>query len=76
MVLSRLKLYALVAVAFVLGFLGLRSMWIKEGIDRERVKRQEQRLKSIEKAKEVKNEVELLDDEGLAARASEWMRKK
>lgn len=76
MVLNRIKLFALVAVAFVLGFLGLRSMWIKEGIDKERVKRQEQRLKSIEKAKEVRNEIEILDDDGLAARASEWMRKK
>lgn len=35
----------------------------------------EQRLEDIKEAQEVRNEVEALDDNGLAARASRWLRK-
>lgn len=34
----------------------------------------EQRLKDVKKAQEVRDEVEVLDDTGLADRASRWLR--
>lgn len=71
---GRLKLYALVAVAFLLGVLGMRAFWIDEGVDRERAKRDQKRLDDMHKAKEVEDEVEILDDVGLGERASKWVR--
>lgn len=71
---GRLKLYALVAVAFFLGVLGMRAFWIDEGVDRERAKRDKKRLDDMHKAKEVEDEVEILDDVGLGERASKWVR--
>lgn len=71
---GRLKLYALVAAAFILGVLGMRAFWIDEGVDRERAKRDKKRLDDMHKAKEVEDEVEILDDVGLGERASKWVR--
>lgn len=73
-VIGRLKLYALVAVAFFLGVLGMRAFWIDEGVDREKAKRDQKRLDDMHKAKEVEDEVEILDDVGLGERASKWVR--
>lgn len=39
-------------------------------------KETEQRLKDMKKAQEVRDEVEILDDTGLADRASKWLRKR
>ena len=41
-----------------------------------KVEETEQRLEDIKEAQEVRNEVEALDDDGLAARAARWMRKR
>lgn len=40
-----------------------------------KAKETEQRLEDMKEAQEVRNEVEKLDDAGLAARASRWLRK-
>lgn len=71
---ARLKLYALVAAAFILGVLGMRAFWIKEGAAREAAKRNEKRIDDMRKAKEIEDEVEILDDAGLGERASKWVR--
>ena len=74
MALGRLKLYALLALAFVLGVLGLRFLWVNEGIQKAEAKRNEKRLEAIRKANEVENEVEALDPDTLRKRASKWLR--
>jgi preprotein translocase subunit YajC len=40
-----------------------------------KVKETEKRLKDMKTAQEVRDEVEILDDAGLADRASKWLRK-
>lgn len=74
MVFANIRFYALLAAAFVLGILGLRAFWIDGGIAREQQKRVEDRLKAMKAAKEVRDAVEILDDTGLADRASKWLR--
>ena len=70
----RLKLYALIAVAFAMGVLGLRAKWIGDGEARVRDKLEKQRAKAIEDATEVRNEVEALDRDTLRDRATRWVR--
>lgn len=41
----------------------------------QEVKQTKQRLKDMKTAQEVRDEVEILDDTGLADRASKWLRK-
>lgn len=38
------------------------------------VKQTEERLEDVKKAQEVRDEVEILDDAGLASRAARWLR--
>jgi hypothetical protein len=71
-VISRLRLYALIAAAFFLGILGMRAFWIDEGVEKERAQRDEDRLDAMRKAKEVRDEVE--SDPYLADRATRWLR--
>lgn len=71
---GRIQLYALIAFAFVAGILGIYVSGVQRGIDRTRRKIDEKRLSSMKTAKEVEDEVEILDDPHLAARASEWVR--
>lgn len=73
-VIGRLKLYALVAAAFLLGVIGMRALWIDEGVDREKARRDKQRLGDMREAKEIEDEVEVLDDVGLGERAGRWVR--
>ena len=74
MVGAKLKLYLFVAVAFVAGVLGIYMSGVRRGIDRQRSKIDRARLDKIGKAKEIKDDVEILDDSGLADRASQWLR--
>ena len=74
MVGARLQLWALVGLAFVAGIAGIYMAGVQRGIDRQRSKIDRTRLDKIGKAKEVKNDVEILDDSGLADRASRWLR--
>lgn len=53
-------------VAYLLGYR-------KAGKVRE-AKQTEKRLEDVKQAQEVRDEVEILDDAGLAARASKWLR--
>jgi len=71
---GRLQLYGLLALAFVAGLVGIYMAGVQRGIDRQRSKIDRSRLDKIGKAKEVKDDVEILDDSGLADRASRWLR--
>lgn len=75
MVLSRIQLYLLIGAAFVLGAVGIYASGLQRGIDRTKRKIDERRLENMQVAKEVEDEIELLDDVDLVRRASEWVRK-
>ena len=68
------KIYGLVALAFVLGLLRWRSMAVDAALAEAEAERNKRRLKAIEEAARVRDEVEIMDDTGLADRASRWMR--
>jgi hypothetical protein len=74
MLFGRLKLYAAAVgafiVALVLAFFGGRRSGIIEG----KVKSTQDTLDKMRTAKGIENEIELLDDAGLADRASKWVR--
>lgn len=72
--LARWKLWALVALAFLLGVLGIRARWVSEGESKMRAKVAEQRRQAIREANEVRDEVEALDHDTLKQRASRWVR--
>lgn len=73
---GRIQLYALLAFAFVAGMLGIYVSGVQRGIDRTKRKIDEKRLSSMKTAKEVEDEVEVMDDTHLADRANEWVRSK
>lgn len=70
----RLKFYAFLAVAFVLGLLRWRSGAVDHAVTTLSVERERARLDAALKAKQAKEEVDALDDMGLANRASRWLR--
>ncbi len=71
----KLKLYAVLIVAFVLGVLGIRSMWLQQGEDRLRSRIERERLDAALKSKEIENEVEALDRDAVRRRGKLWVRK-
>lgn len=74
MVGAKVQLYLLVALAFAAGVFGIYMAGVQRGIDRQRSKIDRARLDKIGKAKEARDDVEILDDSGLADRASQWLR--
>jgi len=75
MLFSRIQLYLLIGAAFLLGAVGIYVSGVQRGIDRTKRKIDARRLDNMHTAKEVQNEVEILDDVDLVRRASEWVRK-
>jgi hypothetical protein len=73
MFLSRIQLYLLVSAAFILGVLGIYASGVQRGIDKQRGQLDRARLDAVNKAKEIKDEVNA--DPDLAARARRWVRK-
>lgn len=73
MVGARLQLYALLALAFVAGVLGIYAAGVQRGIDRQKSKIDKKRLDAASKAKEVRDEVD--SDPYLVDRANQWVRK-
>ena len=71
----KVKVALLVGAAFVIGLLRWRSVAIEKALQDLRNKQDLQRANNIRAAVETKHEVETLDDVGLAARASKWLRK-
>jgi hypothetical protein len=74
--LGRLQLYGLIAIAFVAGLLGIYVSGVQSGIDRAKRKIDEKRLDNFATAKEVNDEVQVLDDSSLSDRADKWVRSK
>ena len=74
MVGAKLQLYALIALEFIARVLGIYKAGARAGVDRVRRKIDERRLDNFATAKEVSDEVEILDDTGLSDRASKWLR--
>ena len=72
---ARIQLYLLLGAAFILGAVGIYASGVQRGIDRTKRKIDERRLDNMQTAKEVQDEVEILDDVDLVRRASEWVRK-
>ena len=76
MVGAKLQLYALIGLAFLAAVFGIYKAGARAGVDRMRQKIDERRLENVAKAKEIREDVEILDDVGLSARASKWLRNK
>jgi len=72
MVGARLQLYALVALAFMAGVLGIYMAGVQRGIDRQRTKIDRARLDKIGQAKEIEDEINA--DPHLVDRARQWVR--
>lgn len=70
----RWKIYGLLGLAFVMGLLKWRSIAVDAALAEAEAEHNKRRLDAIEKAAEVRNEVEILDDTGLSTRASKWLR--
>lgn len=70
----RVKFYIVLALAFGLGLLRIRSMIVDNTVARLAAERERARLDAALKAKQAKEEVDALDDMGLADRASRWLR--
>lgn len=73
---ARLQLYALIGLAFLAAVFGIYKAGARAGVDRMRQKIDERRLENVAKAKEIREDVEILDDVGLSARAGKWLRNK
>ena len=71
----KVKVALLVGAAFVIGLLRWRSVAIEKALQDLRDKQDLQRAENILAAGETRHEIETLDDVGLAARASQWLRK-
>jgi hypothetical protein len=72
---TRLQFYFFIGAAFVLGVLGIYASGVQRGVDRTKRKIDERRLENMRTAKEVKDEIEILDDVDLVRRAQRWVRK-
>jgi hypothetical protein len=72
MVGARLQLYALLALAFMAGILGIYMSGVQRGIDRQRSKIDRARLDKIGQAKEIEDAVNA--DPHLVDRARQWVR--
>ena len=75
MIPARWQLYGVLAVAFVLGLLGIRAKLLAEGEARLRAKIATKRMEATKKAQEVENEIDALDRDTLKRRSLVWMRK-
>jgi hypothetical protein len=73
MFLSRIQLYLLIGVTFVLGAIGIYASGVQRGIDKQRGRIDRDRLKKIGQAKEIEDEINA--DPDIVDRARRWVRK-
>lgn len=66
-------LFATISAAIVSGLVVYFFGYRKASKDHEN-KETAQRLDDVKEAQEVRDEIEILDDEGLSTRASQWLR--
>jgi hypothetical protein len=72
--LARLKLYALGIAVFIAALLKLRHDAVSKALLNLQADQAEKRIDAMRAAKEIEIEIEILDDSGLADRASRWVR--
>lgn len=72
---SKLQLYGLIAVSFILGLLGIYSAGVVRGQDKIKRKLDQKLIKDMRTSKEIDDEINQLDDPYLVNRASQWVRK-
>jgi hypothetical protein len=65
---GRLQLWALIGLAFLAAVFGIYKAGARAGVDRMRQKIDQRRLENVATAKEIREDVEILDDVGLSAR--------
>jgi hypothetical protein len=70
----RIKLYAIGAVVFIAALLKLRHDAVSKALFELQADQAEKRIDAMRAAKEIEDEIEVLDDSGLADRASKWVR--
>ena len=70
----RIKLYAIGAVVFIAALLKLRHDAVSKALFKLQADQAEKRIDAMRAAKEIEDEIEVLDDSGLADRASKWVR--
>jgi len=70
----RYKLYLLAAVAFVFGLVRWRNTAIENAIRKLEQKQRDEADRARNTNREVRDEIEILDDVGLYNRASSWVR--
>ena len=70
----RIKLYALGLLAFIAALLKLRHDAVSKALLKVQADQAEKRIDAMRTAKEIEDEIEVLDDSGLADRASRWVR--
>ena len=73
--LSKLKMYAVLIGAALVAVVTVYYRGRADGRDELEYEIQDDRLDKILKAKDVQDDVQALDDDGLADRASRWVRK-
>ena len=72
---GKIQLYALIALGFVLGLLGIYFSGVARGQDKIKRKMDEKLIEHIRTAKDIDDEIDTLTDTSLADRANEWVRK-
>lgn len=72
----RIKLYAIGAMVFISALLKLRHDAVSKALFKMQADQSEKRIDAMRAAKEIEDEIEILDDSGLADRASRWLRER
>lgn len=70
----RWRIYAVIALAAILALLRWRSAAVDNAVAQIELRVAEDRLVAVKAAQRVRDDVEILDDAGLADRASRWVR--
>ncbi len=73
-IIPRIKLYAIGAVVFIAALLKLRHDTVSKALFQMQADQAEKRIDAMRAAKRIEDEIEILDDSGLADRASRWLR--
>lgn len=70
----RIKLYAIGAVVFIAALLKLRHDAVSKALYKMQADQADKRIDAMRAAKEIEDEIKVLDDSGLADRGSKWVR--
>jgi hypothetical protein len=71
---TKIKLLALLSLAFALGLLGIYSAGIARGQDKIQRKLDEKLIDALRTRQDVTDDIYQMDDTSLADRAHEWVR--